>query len=144
MADMSTVFTKIIEGDLPGRFVYRDDNVVAFLSIEPVEYGHVLVVPVQEVDKWTDLDPVIWTQMNEVAQQIGRAIIDVFGSQRAGYLIAGFEVAHLHIHLFPANDMSGYNLEKAMPADSTDPAKMDAAAAKLREALDCDDSGRPN
>ena len=131
MADMSTVFTKIIEGDLPGRFVYRDDNVVAFLSIEPVEYGHVLVVPVQEVDKWTDLDPVIWTQMNEVAQQIGRAIIDVFGSQRAGYLIAGFEVPHLHIHLFPADDMSGYQLAGIEVSE----AEMDRARDELRAAL---------
>lgn len=140
---MSSVFTKIINGELPGRFVYRDDKVAAFLTIEPVAYGHTLVVPIEEVDKWTDLKPELFSHANEVAQLIGRAIIEVFGSQRAGYLIAGFEVPHTHIHVFPANDMSGYNLSTIMPADSTDPEKMDAAAEKLRAALDVDVDGRP-
>lgn len=141
---MSSVFTKIINGELPGRFVYRDERVVAFLTINPVAYGHVLVVPVQEVDKWTDLDPKIWHELNEVAQNIGRAVIEVFGSERAAYLIAGFEVPHTHIHVFPADDMSGYNLSAAMPADATDPAQMDAAAEKLREILDTNEEGRQN
>lgn len=140
---MSSVFTKIINGELPGRFIYRDTDVVAFLTINPVAYGHTLVVPVQEVDKWTELDPEIWIELNEVAQGIGRALIDEFGSERAAYLIAGFEVPHTHIHVFPANDMSGYNLSAAMAADETDPAKMDEAAAKLREALGTDENGYP-
>lgn len=141
---MSSVFTKIINGELPGRFVYRDERVVAFLSIEPVTYGHVLVVPVQEVDKWTDLDPQVWHELNEAAQNIGRAVIEIFGSDRAAYLIAGFEVPHTHIHVFPANDMSGYDLSAAMPADATDPAKMDEAADKLRAFLDTNAEGRLN
>lgn len=140
---MSSVFTKIINGELPGRFIYRDSDVVAFLSIEPVEYGHTLVVPVEEVDKWTDLKPQTWNALNEVAQNVGRAVISAFGSERAAYLIAGFEVPHTHIHVFPANDMSGYNLAKAMSADSTDPAKMDEAAQKLRDALGTDENGYP-
>lgn len=132
---MTSVFTKIIEGELPGRFVYRDDLVAAFLTIEPVAYGHTLVVPIAEVDKWTDLDPEIWARCNEVAQKVGSAIIDVFGSERAGYLIAGFEVPHAHIHVFPANDMSGYSLANVMKPDETDDEQMDAAAEKLRAAL---------
>lgn len=141
---MSSVFTRIIDGELPGRFVYRDDKVAAFLSIEPVRYGHVLVVPVEEVDKWTDLSPDTWLHLNEVAQHIGRAITEVFNSERAGYLIAGFEVPHAHIHVFPADDMSGYNLAATIPADETDPAKMDDAAARLREALDVGEDGHGN
>ncbi|MDR7330244.1 HIT family protein [Corynebacterium guangdongense] len=141
---MSSVFTKIISGELPGRFIYRDDTVVAFLSIEPVAYGHTLIVPVKEIDKWTDIDPELWAQMNEVAQQVGRAVIEAFGSERAGYLLAGFEVPHAHIHVFPANDMSGYNLATAMRPDETDPAAMDEAAERLRELLDVDADGRPN
>lgn len=139
---MSTVFTKIIEGEIPGRFVYRDETVAAFLTIEPIAYGHTLVVPVKEIDKWTDADPRTWKHMNEVAQMVGRAIIEVFGSARAGYMIAGFEVPHAHIHVFPANDMSGYNLQNIMRADETDAAKMDEAAAKLRDALGVGDDGR--
>lgn len=139
---MSTVFTKIINGEIPGRFVYRDDTVAAFLTIEPIAYGHTLIVPVEEVDKWTDLDPATWAHANEVAQRVGAAIIDAFGSERAGYLIAGFEVPHAHIHVFPANDMSGYSLSNVIPSEQTDAEKMDEAAAKLRERLGVGEDGR--
>ena len=132
---MSTVFTKIINGEIPGRFVYKDEDVAAFLTIEPIAYGHTLVVPVKEVDKWTDLEPELWAKMNAVAQRIGNAIVSEFDCERAGYLIAGFEVPHAHIHVFPANDMSGYNLASVMRADETDPAKMDAAAETLRRSI---------
>ena len=132
---MSTVFTKIINGEIPGRFVYKDEDVAAFLTIEPIAYGHTLVVPVKEVDKWTDLEPELWAKMNAVAQRIGNAIVSEFDCERAGYLIAGFEVPHAHIHVFPANDMSGYTLSSAMRHDETDAAKMDAAAETIREAL---------
>lgn len=138
---MSTVFTRIIDGELPGRFVYRDDDVVAFLTIEPVAYGHVLVVPVEEVDRWTDAAPALWARLNEVAQMVGRAVIEAFGSPRAGYLIAGFEVPHAHIHVFPAADMSGYSLDEVIR--DPDPAEMDAAAERLRAALGTDAAGRP-
>ena len=132
---MSTVFSKIIAGDIPGRIVYQDDTVAAFLTIEPVAYGHTLVVPVEEIDKWTDIPADLWAHMNEVAQNIGRVIVEKFAAERAGYLIAGFEVPHAHIHVFPANDMSGYSLSTAMRHDETDAAKMDAAADTIREAL---------
>nr|VDG64050.1 diadenosine tetraphosphate (Ap4A) hydrolase [Streptococcus thermophilus] len=141
-AGMSTVFTKIINGELPGRFIYRDDQVAAFLTIEPVAYGHTLIVPVKEVDKWTDLDHDTWTHANEIAQEVGQAVIEAFGSERAGYLIAGFEVPHAHIHVFPANDMSGYSLQNIMKMDETDDAQMDDAAAKLREQLGTSEDGR--
>ena len=132
---MSTVFSKIIAGDIPGRIVYQDDKVAAFLTIEPVAYGHTLVVPIEEIDKWTDIPADLWAHMNEVAQKIGRVVVDRFDAQRAGYLIAGFEVPHAHIHVFPANDMSGYSLASAMRADETDAAKMDAAADTIRESI---------
>lgn len=138
---MSSVFTKIINGELPGRFVYRDDSVAVFLTIEPLAYGHVLVVPITEVDRWTDLDPDIWIQMNEVAQLVGRAIIQAFGSPRAGYIIAGFDVPHTHIHVFPTSKMADYDFSKAMAMDETDPAKMDEAAATLRDILGTDENG---
>ena len=132
---MSTVFSKIIAGDIPGRIVYQDDTVAAFLTIEPVAYGHTLVVPVEEIDKWTDIPADLWAHMNEVAQNIGRVIVEKFDAERAGYLIAGFGVPHAHIHVFPANDMSGYTLSTAMRHDETDAEKMDAAAETIREGL---------
>ncbi|ANE04797.1 HIT family protein [Corynebacterium crudilactis] len=133
---MASVFTKIINGELPGRFVYRSENVVAFLSIEPLTYGHTLVVPVAEVDRWTDLPQTIWVEVNEAAQLIGNAIRTAFSSPRCGYIIAGFDVPHTHIHLFPTDKMADYDFRNAMAADATDPAEMDAAAEKIREALD--------
>lgn len=128
---MATVFTRIITGELPGRFVYRDETVVAFLSIGPVSWGHTLVVPVEEVDRWTDADPALWTHLNEVAQLVGRAVVEVTGAARAGYLIAGFEVPHTHLHVFGADDMSGYQLAGIEVSE----AEMDRARDELRAAL---------
>ncbi len=129
---MATVFTRIINGDLPGNFVYRDDTVVAFLSIGPVALGHTLVVPIAEIDQWVDAPPELWAHLNEVAQLIGRAQKQVTGTPRVGYLIAGFEVPHLHIHVFAAHDMSGYTL--ASRADISEEEMVDVAA-RLRGAL---------
>ncbi|QNQ90974.1 HIT domain-containing protein [Corynebacterium poyangense] len=139
---MSSVFSKIIAGELPGRFVYRDDTVAAFLTIAPVRYGHVLVVPIKEVDKWTDLPASEWLHLCEVAQKIGQAVVEAFQCQRAGTLIAGFEVPHTHIHIFPADDMSGFDLSRAMSPEDTVPAEMDRAAEAIRGVLGTDDQGR--
>lgn len=133
---MASVFTKIINGELPGRFVYRSEYVVAFLSIEPLTYGHTLVVPVAEVDRWTDLPQGIWAEVNEAAQLIANAIMKAFGAPRCGYIIAGFDVPHTHIHLFPTDKMADYNFANALAADATDPAKMDDAAARIAQALE--------
>ncbi|MGN0101398.1 MAG: HIT family protein [Dietzia sp.] len=130
---MSTVFSKIIAGELPGRFVWKDPEVVAFLTIAPVAPGHTLVVPRAEVDKWTDLEPALLARLNEVAQTVGRAVLSGFGAERAGYLIAGFEVPHTHIHVFPANDMSGFDLSLANPDAPAE--ESDAAAETLRREL---------
>lgn len=132
---MATVFTKILNGEIPGRIVYRDETAAAFLTIEPAAYGHTLVVPIEEVDRWTDMDAATWAHCNEVAQLVGKAIVEAFDAPRAGYLIAGFEVPHAHIHIFPASDMSGYSLQNVMRMDETDPEKMDESAAKIRQAL---------
>lgn len=136
---MSTVFTKIINGEIPGRFVYRDDEVVAFLTIEPVAPGHTLIVPVEEVDRWTDAAPELWSHMNEVALMVGNAVVEAFNAPRAGYLIAGFEVPHAHIHVFPAHDMSGYNLANVDRNPSAE--SLDEAASKLRAAIGTDERG---
>ena len=138
---MSTVFSKVINGDLPGRFVYRSSDVVAFLSIEPLAYGHVLVVPVEEGDKWPDMAPELWARVNAVAYEIGNAVIEAFDAPRAGNVIAGFEVPHAHIHVFPARGMDDFNFANVIPADQTDEAAMDEAAQKLRAALGTNEDG---
>lgn len=130
---MSTLFTKIIEGQIPGRFIWQDDDCVSFLTIGPLTDGHVLVVPRLEVDKWTDAAPQLVTKLMSVAQIIGQAQVAAFGAPRAGLTIAGFEVEHLHVHVFPAYGLE--NFDFGTVNNNPDPAVMDANAEKLRVAL---------
>lgn len=130
---MSTLFTKIINGDIPGRFVWRDPEVVAFLSIGPLAPGHTLVVPVEEVDRWTDASPEILSKAMIVAQRIGKVQVEAFGSARAGLLVAGYEIDHLHVHVWPSNSMKDYDF--AAVDDNPDPAELAANAEKIREGL---------
>lgn len=130
---MSTVFTKIIDGEIPGRFVWQDEICVGFLSINPLSYGHTLVVPRQEVDRWTDADAELVTHLTATAHRIGKAQVEAFGSRRAGLAIAGFEVPHLHLHVWPSNSMDDHDFAGAI-AEPQDTA-MDEAAEKLRVAL---------
>lgn len=132
---MATVFTRIIDGELPGRFVYRDDQVVAFLSIAPIAYGHTLVVPIAEVDRWTDLDAELMAHVGVVAQRVGEAVRTAFDAPRAGLIVAGFEVPHTHLHVFPAHSMAGFSLNPAEMVTDPDPDRMDAAAAAIRAQL---------
>jgi histidine triad (HIT) family protein len=129
---MPTVFTRIINGDLPGRFVYTDEVAVAFLSIAPVTPGHVLVVPRVEVDQWTDLPDDVLQHLMAVAKKVGEAAKEAFGAPRAGLLIAGLEVPHMHVHVFPMWSMQDFDIGGAKPATDAD---LDEAAAKLKAAL---------
>lgn len=130
---MATIFTKIIDGELPGRFVWRDDSCVAFLSINPLSAGHTLVVPRREVDHWLDLEEHEVEWVHVVGQRIGRAIEAAFSYARVGTVIAGFEVPHMHLHVFGADAMSDFDFSRAQ-ADP-DPAMMDDAADRIRGAL---------
>ncbi len=130
---MSTLFTKIIQGDIPGRFVWRDDDVVVFLTIAPMAAGHVLVVPVVEVDHWIDLEPAIAMRCMAVAQTIGKAQMAAFAPRRVGLIVAGLEVPHTHLHVIPIDAESDLSFAKAEP--STPAEALDEAAARLRDAL---------
>ena len=130
---MATVFTKIINGELPGRFVYEDDEVVAFLTIQPMTQGHTLVVPRDETDHWQDVDPEEFNRVMGVAQLIGKAVCRAFGSERAGVIIAGLEVPHLHVHVFPAYNLTDFGFANVDRNPS--PVSLDAAQAKIKDAL---------
>lgn len=134
---MPSVFTMIINGDLPGRFVYSDDlgddGVVAFLTIEPMTQGHTLVVPRAEVDNWQTVDPELFNRVMAVSQRIGRAVCTAFGSDRAGMIIAGLEVPHLHVHVFPAYDIADFGF--AHVDRNPTPESLDEAQAKIVAAL---------
>lgn len=130
---MPSVFTRIIEGELPGRFIWRDDTVVAFLSIGPLSTGHTLVVPRAEVDHWLDLDPATWQRVGEVTRIVGQAIQEAFDPPRVGTAIAGFEVPHCHVHVAALRELADLDFTRADP--DPDPAALDAAAEQLRAAL---------
>jgi histidine triad (HIT) family protein len=130
---MPTIFTRIIDGELPGRFVWRDDLCVAFLSINPLRQGHTLVVPREEVDHWIDLEPRVNEHLIGVAQQIGEAQQRVFAPLRIGLIIAGMEVPHVHLHVLPIDAESDLNFANA--ERDPDPIELDDAANRLREAL---------
>jgi histidine triad (HIT) family protein len=130
---MPSLFTKIIAGEIPGTFVWRDDRCVAFLSIAPLKSGHTLVVPRDEVDHWIDLDPELARHVFAVAQTIGRAQDRAFSPRRVGVIIVGEEVPHAHIHVVPIdtpNDLSFANADTGATG-----ADLDAAADRLRAAL---------
>ncbi|MDI9903224.1 HIT family protein [Rhodococcus sp. IEGM 1409] len=130
---MPSVFSAIINGDLPGRFVWEDDDVVAFLTIAPVTQGHVLVVPRAEVDQWQDVDPELFAKVTAVARTLGQAVRKAFDAPRAGLLIAGLEVPHLHVHVFPAYDMGNFDISGADTSPS--PESLDEAQTELKSAL---------
>jgi diadenosine tetraphosphate (Ap4A) HIT family hydrolase len=130
---MASVFTKIINGELPGRFVYEDDEVVAFLTIQPMTQGHTLVVPRAEIDQWQDVEPAAFNKVMGVAQLIGKAVCKAFGAQRAGVIIAGLEVPHLHVHVFPAYNLADFGFANVDRDPS--PESLDEAQAKIKAAL---------
>jgi histidine triad (HIT) family protein len=130
---MPTIFTRIIEGDLPGTFVWRDDRCVAFLSINPLRTGHTLVVPIEEIDHWIDCPPDLRDHLTGVAQQIGRAIADVWHPEKVGLMIAGLEVPHLHLHVVPIWGLN--DLDFANAAASVTREQLDDAAGRIRDAL---------
>ena len=129
---MATVFSAIIAGDIPGRFVWEDDDTVAFLTIAPLAPGHTLIVPRNEIDQWQDVDGQVFGQLTAVSQRIGQAVRKAFDAPRAGLLIAGLEVPHLHLHVFPAWELADFDISGAKPATAE---SLDEAQAKLKGAL---------
>jgi histidine triad (HIT) family protein len=127
---MTTIFTRIINGEIPGNFVWRDDRCVAFMSINPMALGHALVVPIEEIDHWIDAPADLTAHLFEVTRQIGVAQQAAFGCERVGVIVAGYEVPHMHIHVVPTDSMA--QLSFANAAASVDSAEVEAAAAAIR------------
>ncbi|PWJ24719.1 histidine triad (HIT) family protein [Branchiibius hedensis] len=130
---MTTLFSRIIDGEIPAHFVWQDETCVAFLVIDPMTDGHTIVVPRREVDSWLDADADLVTHLTLVAHQIGKAQQAAWSSARVGLLVEGFLVPHLHLHVWPANSVEDFD-----PHDVThgqDQKILAANAARLRAAL---------
>lgn len=127
---MPTLFTRILNGELPGRFVYRDDQCAAFLTIAPLKPGHTLVTPIAEVDHWLDLDADLAAPLMATAQRVGQAIERTWKPEKVGLIIAGLEVPHVHLHVVPIWSIGDMDFAKQDP--NPDPAELDEAMHKLR------------
>jgi histidine triad (HIT) family protein len=127
-----SLFTRIIDGEIPGEFVWRDDQCVAFLSINPLSPGHTLVVPRLELDHWLDCPPGLRDHLMGVAQSVGKAIHTAFAPERVGLIIAGFEIAHLHVHVFAAHGLGDFDFGHAGQASPED---LVANGERIRAAL---------
>jgi diadenosine tetraphosphate (Ap4A) HIT family hydrolase len=130
---MSTEFTKIIDGEFPATFVWRDERCVAFMSINPMAPGHVLVVPVDEIDHWVDAPPELAAHLFAVTHTIGLAQRAAFGCERVGVIVAGYEVPHTHVHVIPTSSMA--QLSFANAAAGVDRGDLEASAASIRREL---------
>ncbi|WP_116113761.1 HIT family protein [Austwickia chelonae] len=130
---MASIFSRIIAGDIPGRFVWQDPQCVAFLTIAPLTPGHTLVVPREEIAQWTDASPELFTHLSQVAQIIAQAQQQEWKSPRIGLLVQGFEVPHLHLHVWPASSAADFDIDRADHDPS--PERMDDDAARLRQRL---------
>ncbi len=130
---MPTLFTRIIQGELPGRFVWRDEHCVAFLSIQPIRPGHTLVVPRAEIDHWNDMPPQLCAHVFDVARMLSLAMRRGFKCEKVGLSIVGLEVRHAHLHLMQLDqpsDMDFARQRKDVPAQ-----EFDDAAQTIRTAL---------
>lgn len=133
---MPTIFTRIIEGEIPGRMLWVDDVCVSFLDVRPLSDGHALVVPRNEVDKWTDLTADTAGHLMTVAHAVGQAQMAVFSPARVGLMIAGFEVPHTHLHVVPMDSMAQLDFRNADSNPDAD--ALDRQHALLRAQLAAD------
>ncbi len=128
-----TVFTRIIDGTIPGRFVWADETCVAFATIEPHTDGHVLVVPRQEVGSYVDASDELVAHLAVVARRIGATQTRVFDAERAGVMVVGYGVDHLHVHVLPIRCEA--DISPAAARHDVPPAELDAAMERLRAGL---------
>ena len=130
---MASIFTRIINGELPADFVWKDDDCVAFLSNRPLRPGHTLVVPRSEADHWLDLESDLLAHLTATAQTIGKAQMAVFKPVKIGLMLVGLEVPHVHFHVVPIRGPHDLDFDNQDP--NPDPAMMKNAGESLRQEL---------
>jgi histidine triad (HIT) family protein len=130
---VTSIFSRIIAGELPANFVWKDDLCVAFLSNRPLRPGHTLAVPRAEVDHWIDLEPELLTHLISTAKAIGQAQMVAFNPARIGLVAVGLEVPHVHFHVVPIRGVHDLDFDNQDP--NPDPAMMTKAGESLRQEL---------
>jgi histidine triad (HIT) family protein len=110
---MTSIFTKIMNNELPSYKIHEDDKTISILTIEPISLGHTLVIPKLEVNHWFDVPADIYTQIALNSQRLAKAIKEATGCPRVGTIVAGFEVPHYHLHLIPAWSIPDLDFKRA-------------------------------
>lgn len=129
---MASIFTKILAGELPGHFVWKDDLCFAIMTIQPIRAGHLIVIPNSEVNHWDDVPPATAAHLMQVSQTLAKAIKAAIPCKRVGMTVIGLEVPHTHIHLIPIDSMADLDFKNAKAAAAEDLA---ASAASITKAL---------
>lgn len=130
---MPSIFTKIINREIPGYIVAEDDRYIAFLDINPLVLGHTLVVPKQEVDFIFDLDDDTLAGLNVFAKKVAHAIKKAVACKRIGVAVIGLEIPHTHVHLVPMNSMGDLNFTRAKLTPSK--AELEGVAKKIQQSF---------
>ncbi len=131
---MASIFTRIVNGEIPCHKICEDDNYLAFLDINPLVRGHTLVIPKKEIDYLFDLDDELLAGMIVFARKVARAIDKVMDCKRVGVVVLGLEVPHAHIHLIPINSLHDTEFSRPKLKLSSDELKL--IAEKIRNALE--------
>lgn len=130
---MPTIFTKIITGEIPGTFVHQDEKCVAILDVAPMTEGHTLIIPRAEISHWDDADQDLLNHLMAVAKSIGSAQKEAFDCERIGVMIVGYEVPHMHLHVWPTTSMADFDMSSRAPMQSAE--ELEVPAEKIRRAL---------
>ncbi|MBE0655954.1 MAG: HIT family protein [Bacteroidales bacterium] len=130
---MATLFTRIVNGEIPCYKVAEDNNYLAFLDINPIVKGHTLVIPKKEIDYIFDLEDNLLAGMMVFAKKVALSIDSVMDCRRVGIAVLGLEVPHAHIHLIPINGL--HDIEFSRPKLKLSQEELEAIAAKIRGAL---------
>ncbi len=131
---MTSIFTKIIQGEIPSYKIAEDENYYAFLDINPLAKGHTLIVPKKETDYLFDLDDDLLAGMSVFSKKVARAIENVIPCARIGVAVLGLEVPHAHIHLIPINSEADISFSK--PKLKLSDEEFREIAEKIRKALE--------
>lgn len=127
---MASIFTKIVQGEIPAHKIAENDTYLAFLDVFPLQKGHTLVIPKKEVNKIFDLDTATLTGLMAFAQPVAKAIEKTFPCDRVGVAVIGLEVPHAHVHLIPINQMKDMSFEQPKMKISHEELAQIAAAIK--------------
>ncbi len=129
---MASIFTRIIEREIPAHILREDDEFLAFLDVRPIREGHSLVIPKAEVPDMFDLPEPLLAGLLPFARPVAKAIKEVTGAARTGIAVVGLEVPHAHIHLVPIDGLYDLDFRRARPAEDDELA---ATAERIRAAL---------